>query len=203
MPGRASNTLHTNFVWVVVVWHSEKVVEIKACATHTTTTEADLVSHHRVLAITLDDARAYAAWLSQLTGVSWWLPTGAKWEKAAHGADGRIYAWGDVFDKTRANTSESGIGTTTPVGNYHSSASPCRAQDMAGNVAEWTTSIFKPYPSEATDGREDPASLSRRVLRGGAFDDNATTVRAAFRLRYSPVSVLTNVGFPLACAPST
>jgi formylglycine-generating enzyme required for sulfatase activity len=101
---------------------------------------------HPVVCVTWHDAVAYAAWLAKLTGQSWRLPTEAEWEKAARGTDGRIYPWGDAFDKARCNVSESGIGTTTPVGSYPNGASPYGAQDMAGSVWEWASSLFKPYP---------------------------------------------------------
>lgn len=89
-----------------------------------------------VASVSWHDATAYAAWLARQTGQPWHLPTEAEWEKAARGTEGRIYPWGDTFDASRANTYESGIGTTTPVGASPSGASPSGAQDLAGNVWE-------------------------------------------------------------------
>lgn len=95
---------------------------------------------HPVVMVSWHDATAYAAWLARLTGHPWRLPTEAEWEKAARwdAAAGAawIYPWGDAFDATRCNTQGSGIGATTPVGSYPAGASPCGAQDMAGNVWE-------------------------------------------------------------------
>lgn len=81
---------------------------------------------HPVVSVSWHDAVAYAAWLKQQTGQPWRLPSEAEWEKAARGADGRIYPWGDSFDKTHCNTSESGKGGTTPVGSYTNGGQPLR-----------------------------------------------------------------------------
>ena len=143
---------------------------------------------HPVVYISWHDAVAYAGWLAKQTSQPWRLPTEAEWEKAARGGDGRIYPWGDSFDKSRCNTSEGGKGTTTPVGSYPSGASPCGAHDMAGNVWEWTSSLFKPYPYDPTDGRENVNSTDNRVLRGGSWCDDSRDARAACRARNHPVS---------------
>ncbi len=153
---------------------------------------------HPVVCISLQDAVAYATWLAERTGQPWRLPSEAEWEKAARGTDGRIYPWGDTFDKARCNTDASGIGTTTPLGTYPSGASPCGAQDLAGNVWEWTSSLYKPYPYIASDGREDCDSTENRVLRGGSWGNYPRYARAAFRLSYRPGYFGINCGFRLA-----
>lgn len=62
--------------------------------------------NHPVARIDHEDAVAYAAWLSAETGRDYRLPTEAEWEKAARGADGRVYPWGNQFDPDRCNTLE-------------------------------------------------------------------------------------------------
>jgi formylglycine-generating enzyme required for sulfatase activity len=145
---------------------------------------------HPVVNIVWPDAVAYAAWLAQLTAEPWRLPTEAEWEKAAKWEPAArmslIYPWGDVFDKTRCNTFEGEEGTTTPVGSYPAGESPYGALDLAGNVWEWTSSLCKPYPYCADDGREAAASGDARVQRGGSWDSNARFARAAYRIGDQP-----------------
>jgi len=131
----------------------------------------------------------------------WRLPNEAEWEKAARWDTkrgvGQIYPWGDSFDKARCNTSESGVKTTTSVGSYpesdplRSGASPCGAEDMAGNVWEWTNSVDKPYPYSENDGRYvqqyvDKAFLLNTILRGGSWGYKPWTARAAHRMHNQP-----------------
>ena len=98
---------------------------------------------HPVAYVTWHDAMAYCKWLSEKTRKTYRLPTEAEWEKAARGPGGLIYPWGNLFDKNRCNTFESGIGNTTPVGNYSPAGdSPYGVADMAGNVWEWTQSLW-------------------------------------------------------------
>jgi formylglycine-generating enzyme required for sulfatase activity len=89
---------------------------------------------HPVTHISWKAALAYVAWLAQVTGEPWRLPTEEEWEKAARGTNGRIYPWGDRFDASRANTGESKKEDTTPIGSYPSGPGPYGALDMAGNM---------------------------------------------------------------------
>ena len=167
---------------------------------------------HPVVCVSWQDAQAYLVWLREATGQPGWrLPSEAQWEKAARwdAARGvsRIYPWGDSFDTKRCNTGESGIYTTTPIGSYpasdaqRSGASPCGAEDMTGNVWEWTSSEFKPYPYTSSDGHEDTTSIEYRMLRGGSWDDYAWVTRAAFRDINRWDDLILNGGFRLALPP--
>jgi formylglycine-generating enzyme required for sulfatase activity len=155
---------------------------------------------HPVGAVTWHDAVAYAAWLDRQTGQAWRLPTEAEWEKADRGTDARIYPWGDIFDKERCNTSESDIKSTTPVGTYPAGASPYGVQDMAGNVWEWTSSRYVPYPYTESVERDDAHSSESRVLRGGSWSYSARNARAACRDLDLPSNFRGSLGFRMARA---
>ncbi len=150
---------------------------------------------HPVVNVSWHDARAYAAW----AGVQ--LLSEAQWEKAARGADGRRYPWGDEFDKDKCNTSESGIADTAPVGRYSPHGdSPYGVADMAGNVWEWTSSLYKGYPYRADDGREDAEVSGDRVLRGGSFVSRGGNARSACRDGYFPYNLVRSVGVRVGVA---
>ena len=149
------------------------------------------------------EAQAYCNWLSQATGRIYRLPTEAEWEKAARGPDGRLWPWGIAWEASKCNCAESNeaFRGTTPVGMYPDGASPCEALDMVGNVWEWTSSLFKDYPYEPQDGREDPAAPGQRVLRGGSWGDYRSSARCAYRDGYVPGYYNGNVGFRLLLSP--
>ena len=155
---------------------------------------------HPTVCVSWPDALAYAAWLADLTGQPWRLPTEAEWEKAARGTNGRIYPWGNTWDAARANTSDGGPGRTTPVGSYPEGAGPCGACDLAGNVWEWTSSVFQPYPYAADDGRERRDVEGFRVLRGGSWNYPAQGARTARRGNADPSFIRGSFGFRLMLA---
>jgi formylglycine-generating enzyme required for sulfatase activity len=160
---------------------------------------------HPVVNISWHDAMAYAKWLAARTGQPWWrLPTEAEWEKAARfdptsGTSERIYPWGDPFDRSRCNTSESRIGTTMPVGRYPAGESPSGARDMAGNVWEWTVCAYADDYSQVTI-RSVTDALESRVRRGGSWRDTAWHARAGRRVDLHPHNISEDLGFRLVYA---
>ena len=139
------------------------------------------------------EAVAFCQWLSEQTGEAITLPTEQQWQRAAQGNDGREYPWGDEFDSSRCNTSESGIGKPTAVAQYQSGASPYGVMDMSGNVWEW---CLNTYEDPKTGDLSGDAS---RVVRGGSwgFDRFA---RCAYRSGRRPGSRFNRYGFRVVSA---
>jgi formylglycine-generating enzyme required for sulfatase activity/energy-coupling factor transporter ATP-binding protein EcfA2 len=158
---------------------------------------------HPVVTIDFGDTLAYCRWLSEVTGKPITLPSEAEWEKAARGgADERAYPWGEIFDAARCNVSESGFGGTTPVGIFLDGASPYGCLDMAGNVWEWTRSLWgKPdfgYPYDPADAKceaLDAGDDMIRVVRGGSWSDHRVSARCACRVGPRPGYRLAYQGF--------
>lgn len=151
------------------------------------------LENHPVVNVSWQDSIAYCHWLTEKIGRPITLPSEAEWEKAARGCSAeRLYpwgGWGDPFFNTRgvwadlhANTSGLGLDDTTPVGLFPSGASPYGCLDMSGNVWEWTRSLYKKYPYDPSDGREDLSQDGARVARGGAFDSVTWGARCTRRV---------------------
>jgi formylglycine-generating enzyme required for sulfatase activity len=157
---------------------------------------------HPVVYVSWHDAVAYCAWLSETTGKTYRLPSEAEWEKAARGIDGRIYPWGETFDPQKCNSGENDIADTTPVDQYPPQGD-YGCYDLAGNVWEWCSSLYKEYPYEAGDGREDLTASGRRLLRGGSFGSSQADARCAGRIRDVPDGHISYSGFRVALPPST
>jgi len=157
---------------------------------------------HPVSRVSWHDAVSYIQWLSKHSGQPWKLPSEAEWEKAARGTDGRIYPWGDNFDSGRCNSFEGKRRDTTPVGSYPTGASPYGILDMAGNVWEWTSDLYKPYPGGNDTSIEQTPRTEQRVSRGGSYDDRAGFVRSAYRYVGFP-SLIYRIGFRMALAAAS
>jgi len=168
----------------------------------------EMKKDHPVCYAPWKDVMAYCRWFNDLSkaelpaGLVLRLPTEAEWEKAARGLYGRIYPWGNAFDKDKCNTCESDKRITTSVDLYSPQGdSPYGCADMSGNVWEWTHSIKKPYPYQANDGREDEKPSSARVLRGGSYIYNAWNARCACRGGDVLFNLDFGLGFRVALAP--
>lgn len=154
-------------------------------------------SEHPITNVSWYDAMVFCRWASDLTVKQVRLPTEAEWEKAARGSDGRIYPWGDEFDASRLNCSDSKSTNTTPVGKFPEGASPFGALDMAGNVWEWVSDWYKPdyYHTAPSTNPQGPETGHYKALRGGAWFSDSVHVRAADRTHFNPENQYDYVGF--------
>lgn len=144
------------------------------------------MADHPMVMVSQTEALAYCEWLTGKVGRKCGLPTEYQWEKAARGPDGRTYPWGETRPRPeiqwqrrfpvgvetylyslvvppRREWARAGwywrIGASVPVGSSRQNVSPYGCQDMAGNIWEWTTSLYNPAP-----GLED-----FHVVKGGSW----------------------------------
>lgn len=125
---------------------------------------------HPVVLVSHADATAYCRWRGEREERPLRLPTEAEWEKAARGADGRYFPWGNAFLASYLNSYDKGPYDTVPVGQFPQGQSPYGVLDMAGQVFEWTST---PY--------QHPKNLPRYTVKGGSWDDLPGVTRSAAR----------------------
>jgi sulfatase modifying factor 1 len=164
-----------------------------------------------VVGVTWEQANAFCCWRTDylLKGLGsaarfvqrYRLPTEAEWEYAARGKEGNPYPWKNDnvksdkncffanFKPDRGNYTEDGNLITSKVGIY--SANSNGLYDMAGNVAEWTSTVYTEAGVEAMNdvnpqlkynaAKEDPYRLKKKSVRGGSWKDPESFIRSAWR----------------------
>ncbi len=172
-------------------------------ATHTRYYGDFNYDNYPVIYVSWTDADAYCQWARAR------LPTDAEWEKAARGADERIYPWGNTIEQAPCSLANywQGIGygfcvgDAAAVGSYPSGASPYGALDMAGNVYEWVADWFsKTYYSYSPQRNPSgPNTGDYRSIRGGGWQDG--TISVTYRNWRDPNGGINYLGF--RCAVSS
>jgi len=163
-----------------------------------------------VVGVTWEQANAFCAWRTDylLKGLGrearyvqrYRLPTEAEWEYAARGKDGNEFPWDNEqvknegcfyanFKPDRGNYTEDGNLITSKVGVYGANSNGLF--DMAGNVAEWTSTIYTEAGVDAMNdlnpqldykaAKEDPYRLKKKSVRGGSWKDPESYIRSAWR----------------------
>jgi ergothioneine biosynthesis protein EgtB len=142
----------------------------------------DPVSH-----VSYYEAVAYAKWAKKR------LPTEAEWEKAACFDPAKMlkrpFPWGDDRPQAEhANLFDNKLWSVAPIGSYPSGQSPFGCHQMIGDVWEWTSSDYVPYPGFKSEFDEynDKWFVGQKVLRGGSFATPQIHIRSTYRNFFHP-----------------
>jgi len=143
-----------------------------------------------VMSVSWKDAQAYVKWLSGKAGRTYRLPTEAEWEYSARGGTQTAYWWGDSFDRSKVSTGGPQASASLPENGFG-------LVGTLGNVREWVEDCYvNNFSAAPTDGRAVlSGNCDLRVIRGGAWSDNAATHRAANRARVSRGTRDRKIGF--------
>lgn len=124
------------------------------------------------------EASAFAKWAGKR------LPTETEWETASGFASGQPFPWGnDAVTEARGNLFENGLWTPAPIGAFPDGANASGCHQLIGDVWEWTTSDYVPYPGFKSEFDEynDKWFVNQKVLRGGSFATPQLHIRSTYR----------------------
>ena len=143
---------------------------------------AETKANEPVCHVSFFEASAFAKWAGKR------LPTEGEWEKAATSTpkiDTRQdFPWGDdTVDESKSNLFENGLWAPAPIGAFPSGANAYGCHQMIGDVWEWTTSDYVPYPGFKSEFDEynDKWFVNQKVLRGGSFATPQAHIRSTYR----------------------
>jgi eukaryotic-like serine/threonine-protein kinase len=148
-----------------------------------------------VRGISYNDVMAYIDWRSQRDRLPYRLPNEWEWESTCRGADGRRYSWGDYPGKGLAVVTQ-GYGDTGSNISWkwqdYKDESPAGVHNLAGGVAEWTSSQYDPKAAAT-----DPV-YGQHAIRGNAWSLPPTGLECSFRTSGQPDYFHPTIGFRLA-----
>jgi formylglycine-generating enzyme required for sulfatase activity len=161
-----------------------------------------------VINVRWEEAQEYAGWLSKITGKPYRLLSEAEYEYAARGGTTTQYPWGNDVGYNNANCNGCGrnldLNRTLPVGSFP--PNKFGLYDMVGNVWEWTEDCENVgYDGAPTDGtaRTSTGACNERVVRGGAWDDDPTSLLSTSRSYFYTQELGNRIGFRIARTLST
>ncbi|MBF0614300.1 MAG: SUMF1/EgtB/PvdO family nonheme iron enzyme [Magnetococcales bacterium] len=170
--------------------------------------------NHPVIHVSWFDAKRFAAWLSDRTGLTFDLPSEAQWEYACHGGGSSPYHFGATISTTQANYDGSTTYGSGHTGTVRKGTMPCGQfpanhyglHDMHGNVWEWCEDLYDTqFYTTPTARLRNPVNgglIGYRIKRGGSWRSPAAMLRAAYRGGTYPDIGKDDIGFRLIMKPA-
>jgi len=126
----------------------------------------------------------------------WRLPTEAEWEYVAQYNDARTYPFGNRMPEPGVDGNFAGaVGHCTTVGSYPGGANALGVRDLAGNVWEWCSDRYGPYPSSTVTNPLGPSGGDRRAARGGSWGSRTSELECYQRFSMRPDAGSDGLGF--------
>ncbi|HEX3100721.1 MAG TPA: SUMF1/EgtB/PvdO family nonheme iron enzyme, partial [Pyrinomonadaceae bacterium] len=136
--------------------------------------------------VSLEDANAFARWRSVVDGVTYRLPTEEEWEYVArNGSKDNVFPWGDQWAESKAVVGKKD-SEPTDVGSKPEGANTWGVVDLIGNVWEWTSTEYKPYPGTESTVDKTKDITGYIMIRGGSADDQSAKLKVS-STRRNPV----------------
>jgi formylglycine-generating enzyme required for sulfatase activity len=186
----------------VTVARFQQCVAAGRCASPPGGSERPAPPDHPITMVSWSDAATFCAWVGGR------LPTEAEWERAARGARGRVYPWGNVYNPFLSNHGRFGLYEldgadgfleVAPVGSFPDGRTPEGIDDLAGNAQEWVADWFAPeYSKASAQNPHGPDVGEERVVRGGGYGSPRPFLRGASRWKAPPWARRSWMGFRCA-----